>query len=599
MAAPVERSAVDEIRVVALLVGLGGLAWRTWAATGGWFYSDDFLLTQTAREQGFTLGMLLTPNDSQLMPFGMVLAWFVTTADPFGWWAAALTLVVLQAFVLLSGWWMLRTVFGERWLLIPPLVLLAFCPMAIDTSLWWAAALNGLPAQAAFFVLVTAMVQWSRYRRWWWAGLALGAFGLAVASGPRGALVALPVGLLVVFLLTPRGPALSLPLRVLRHHWPVVALPAVLGVGYLVLYRSTTPAPLDADAEVDVLTVLWTMMTGTVGPSLLGGPWTWDVIADPISTPGAPTALGAAAALGLAVAVGWWVVRGGRRRRVAAAILLVQLAATLVAIAFGRALQLGTGAALNTRYYPDVLAVLVLVLALATMEPSAARRTDLPRAAELLRTMRGRLLAAGLAAFVVSCLVSIVSYTLPWHAAFPARSFVTNAGSSLTATPGPIADLEVPPLVQLPIHFPRNLPSQLLAPYGDAVDARLSGNDLRVLDDQGSSRPAGIRLGSRAADGPDEDCGWLVADEPVRIEIDRDPLPVFPWTAINYAAGGRGAAVVTFDDREPFTIDVLQGPHTWFVNGDGAYSYLTIEMVTPGLTMCVDAVSAGEPAAVP
>ena len=160
---------VDQVKTAAALLILGAMAWRTWAAVGAWFYADDFLLLETARGGGLTGSMLLTPNDSQLMPLGMAIAWLVGMAPGLTWWPAAVSLIVMQAAALASCYWLLRTMIGDRWLMLVPLGLFAFSPMAMDNSLWWAAALNGLPAQTAFFLLLTAAIARSRERRWRWA----------------------------------------------------------------------------------------------------------------------------------------------------------------------------------------------------------------------------------------------------------------------------------------------------------------------------------------------------------------------------------------------------------------------------------------------
>ena len=100
--------------------------------------------------------------------------------------------------------------------------------------------------------------------------------------------------------------------------------------------------------------------------------------------------------------------------------------------------------------------------------------------------------------------------------------------------------------------------------------------------------------GAESAPGPVAGCGTkVVPGEPGRIALDRAGMPDFPWTTINYAASVDGEAVLRFDGREPVRMQVLSGPHTYLVNGDGAYSTLEVDVTTPGLTVCVDRVAAG------
>ncbi|MGJ9423332.1 hypothetical protein [Aeromicrobium sp. CF3.5] len=594
MSATQVRSAarpVEQVRAAAAVIVISGLAWRVWAAWNGWFYADDFLLVQRARDMGFTVDMLMTPNDSQLMPLGMVVAWLVGLPAGLTWWPAALSLIVMQTAALGACWAMLSTVFGERWATLVPLGLFAFSPMAMDNSLWWAASLNGLPAQAAFFLLVLAVVQWSRERRVRWAVLASFAFALAALSGPRGLLVAIPIGILTIGLLTPSGHWRTLPRRLFSTHWPIIAPPAVLGAMYLLVYRSVAPAPLSTSTDAQHGKVLWNLIVESWAPSLLGGPVWWNVVADPISVPSAPRVIAVTAAFIVVTLMLLLVFRGGRTGRVAVAMMTAQLMATYVAIDFGRALQLGPDAALNTRYYPDVLAVTVVALAFAVMGRAESRPAT-TIGTSMIVSRRGQAIVGTSAVVFATSLVSVVTFTLPWHRDFPAHRFVDNAVTSLQAQPRPVADVEVPELVQLPIHFPENLVSRLLAPYPDVVDPRTEGNDLFALGPDGTAGPALVN-GATSDPGPELGCGWRIDNAEVRIAMDRNDMNLFPWTTINYAASGDGRAVVTFDDRKPFEIDLLAGAHTWFVRGDGAYSTLTIRTLEPGTVACVDGVRSG------
>lgn len=582
---------VEQVRAAAAVMVIAGLSWRIWAAWSGWFYADDFLLVQRARDMGFTFEMLMTPNDSQLMPLGMGVAWLVGLTSGFAWWSAAASLIVMQAAALGACWAMLRTLFGDRWTILIPLGLFAFSPMAMDNSLWWAAALNGLPAQAAFFLLVLAVVQWSRTRQMRWAGLALLAFVLAALSGPRGLLIAIPIGILTIGLLTPPGRWRTLPRRVLSAHWPIVVPPAMAGIVYLVIYRRVAPPPLSSSTEAQHGKVLWNLLGESWAPSLLGGPVRWSVVADPISVPSVPSIAAVAAFALVSAGLILTTVRRGRVGRVAVAMMVAQLMATFIAIDFGRALQLGPEAALNTRYYPDVLAVSVVVVALALM--GAPERRPATSSAHRLTNTRSIQVVVGLTSAVfITSMISVVTFTLPWHRDFPAHRFIDNAVASLQVQPRQVADIEVPELVQLPIHFPDNLPSRLFQPYSDVVDARAEGNDLFALGPEGTAQQATV-VGARSGPGPEPGCGWRVEDTAVRIEMNRDDMDLFPWTALNYASSGDGRAVVTFDDRKPFTINLLAGAHTWFVRGDGAYSSLSIRMLDSGVNVCVDGVRAG------
>ena len=156
---------------------------------------------------------------------------------------------------------------------------------------------------------------------------------------------------------------------------------------------------------------------------------------------------------------------------------------------------------------------------------------------------------------LAGAVVSTLAYVAPWHRDFPARAYIPNALTTIAADPVPVADVEVPELVQLPIHYPHNLPSHLLAPYGDLVQTTQAGNDLRILDAHGRSSQAGIGGGAVTEPGDEEGCGLRVGSRAQQIELARENMDTFPWTSLNYAASGNGRAQIRFDGRRPYEID--------------------------------------------
>ena len=196
--------------------------------------------------------------------------------------------MAIQVVASASCFLMLRTVFGDRWGILAPLALYLFAAMSPEVVMWWAASLNGLPIQAAFFLLVTAVVLWARHRR---ARAVLGAalaLALAVASGPRGLAMAVPVGVFMTLFLAPGGRWFAKPWTVARLHWPFVVPLAALAAGYLTLYAITTPSPVAAVGDAPALQLGRQLVGIAWLPSLVGGPWQWQLIADPVSVAAPP-----------------------------------------------------------------------------------------------------------------------------------------------------------------------------------------------------------------------------------------------------------------------------------------------------------------------
>lgn len=599
---PPDVTTAQLVRAAAFtLIGLQ-VALRAWSIHGGWFYSDDFLLLEKTADEPFTLDVLMRPHDSQLMPFGIALVWLVSHAGPFAWTLTAMLTLVIQVVASISCYLMLRTVFGDRWAIVAPLALYLFAAMSPDVVMWWAASLNGLSMQVAFFLLVTAVVVWARERSPRPVMGAALALALAAASGPRGLVMIVPIGLFVTFFLTPGGRWFTKPWSVARLHWPFVVPLAFVAAAYVIVYALTTPSPVAAVGDAPAGEIARRLVGTAWLPSLVGGPWQWQIVADPLSVADPPLLLHVVAIVVVSVVLVVLVWRNPRPTFSALVVLAAQLLVTYLAIVFGRGLQIGSLAALLSRYLADTLPVTALALGLATMPVlvagAPAFRRELPAPGALSHPMRN-VMAGAATIMLAGAVISTLAYVAPWHRDFPAREFVMNARATIAEDPAPVADVEVPDLVQLPIHFPRNLPSHLLSPYGDLVQTSTSGNDLRILDDRGRSSQAGIVGGAAVEPGDAEGCGLRVDSRAQAVELDRDDMNRFPWTSLNYAASGSGTANVRFDGRRTYEIDIAAGPHTYFLVGDGAYSTMEIRTTTPGLELCLDLVRAGRIVALP
>ncbi|MCL8250272.1 hypothetical protein AERO_02660 [Aeromicrobium fastidiosum] len=598
---PADVTTVQRVRLVAGVMVVAHLVLRAWALLPAWFYSDDLRFIEDGTSNPLTAGFLMTPHDSQLMPVGVLVSWVVAHAGPYAWGTAALLTLILQAVAVGCCWLMLRTAFGERWAILVPFGLFLFSAMGIEGMVWWAAALNALPMQIGFMLTVTAVLLWSRERRARWAWLAAAAFALTVASGPRGLVTVVPLGLLMMLFLT-SGPWWRRPVDTLRRHALLVVPLALLGAGYLALYATTTTSPVAASTDAPLLRLAGNLVGRAWLPSVVGGPWQWELVADPVSVPDPSDTVAVVAAIVVVAAVVVLLRRNPGPTAAAAAIMVAQLTATYVALVFGRALQLGALAGLNMRYLADALPVTVLVIGLMTMplldDVAPAFRRPLPSPRALAGPARAGLSVA-LGVALIGGVVSTIGYARPWHDSFPARAYVANAVASLRADPTPVADLEVPDLVQLSIHYPSNLPSRLLAPYGDVVQTTDAGNDIRVLDSSGTSRQAVVEGGAEVEPADEPGCGLRVTTRPASVTFDFTTMSVDPWTAISYAGSAAGRVSITADGRALPDLDVAAGPHTYFLRTDGAYSRLTLRARTPDVQMCVDRVRAGEIKALP
>jgi hypothetical protein len=462
--------------------------------------------------------------------------------------------------------------------------------MGIEAMTWWAAALNAIPIQIAFFLLVTCVVRWSRERRARWAVGSGAALVLAVVSGPRGLVMIIPVGLLLLLFFTP-GRWWVRPWQVLRTHALLIAPLAVVGVAYLVVYAGSTPSPVEAKGSAPALDIGRNLIGTSWLTSLVGGPWRWDEYNPPMSRPDPPAVLYVLATAAVLTLVVMAIRRGAGVACAALAIMVAQLLVTYLALVYGRGLQLGAGAGLMTRYLTDTLPVTALVLGLLLLPVTGATITSRPVRLE----GRWRTVAGGATAvFLAGSVLSTVAYAGAWHRDYPARAFVANARSSLAAEPSVIAELEVPDDVQSRLSYPHNLPSRLLYPMGDALHTTYRGNDIRVLDPSGVHRQAAIFTSAVSRPGPLEDCGYRVTDHAIRIRLDTTVANPFWWMSIGYLSSGDGDVEIHLDGEKVRDIRVQNGLHTYFLRGEGPLTSIELRSLSDNVMVCVDTVRVGD-----
>lgn len=572
------------------MIGLQLLV-RGWSVYSAWFYSDDFIFLEDALKNDLTLSFLFRPHDSHLMPPGIALSWIVAHAGPFSWGLAATITIVLQLIASLACLWMLTTLFGTRLKVLVPLAFYLFSTMSLDGVMWWSAALNALPLHIAFFTAITASVAY--FRRHSVVALlgAFGAFAFGLLADPRGLLIPVAVALLAVgFFAT--GTWWKRPWRALRVWWQLWTPLALLGVGYLALYRQVAPSPVTTEARTELVKSADSMIGTSYLTSLVGGPWHWDNSNPPMATVDPPTVLRLVAAMTIVAALGLALRRSPKATLAAGLILGVHLTVTLVGFAWGRATQIGPQAGLLMRFLADSASVTTLALALVAMPATGA--TVMPhdkRWGSYSRPARG-LISAVLATAIVGALVSTVEYAKFWRD-YPARTFVMNARDSLARDPATIADIPVPEIVQAATSFPHNLPSRLLYPIRDTVTTTDSGNDLHVLDSQGFHRPANVPAAISGPPGPQPNCGYPIDRAPTTIVLPSRNNAEFWWMSLSYISGGPSTIELRADGQVIEELAIEPGTHTYFLQGEKPFNSLTLRSLT-GNTTCVDVINIGD-----
>ena len=154
------------------------VALRAWALYPSWFYTDDYRSCSTRAPAAVRLDYLTrSPTTTSSCPWA-ARSWAGRVGPGNANWALTATIMLaVQLLASVACAWMLITVFGARWGVLLPLGVYLSTAVTMPALMWWAAALNQLPLQLAFFVAVGAWVQYLRPRRFRWL--------VADVAGPR------------------------------------------------------------------------------------------------------------------------------------------------------------------------------------------------------------------------------------------------------------------------------------------------------------------------------------------------------------------------------------------------------------------------------
>ncbi|MGY1745542.1 hypothetical protein [Blastococcus sp. SYSU D00695] len=579
------------VRAAALLLVAASVLVRAWLVAGRGLFSDDLKILHRADTSPLlSPAYLFQDYDGQFMPGSLLVAGVVERLGRLDWWPAATTIVVLQVLASLALLRLLRLLVGDRPLLLVPLAFGLFTPLTLGSVTWWAAALNSLPLQIGLATFLAEAVQAARTggRRHALRGAATLAgtllFYLKAVLLPG---LGVAVAALVLLRDGERTP-LATTWRRGRPLWlGSLAVTAVWAVAYLVT-RSHAPVAGGGlgDLAVTVLTGWQALLTAAVG-----GPFGW--------VGGAPQTPYAR--------IPWWSVVAGalvvvaacvttcRRSRGAGlvwALVAAEVTVGLVLAAAGRgALGLGHLLPLAARYYAVEAVLLPVAGALLATLPVTGRAPAHAAIGPARRPVVAT--AAATAAFVVVALLSTLQHARAWQTDRTGAYLAAARESLAAAGDTPVLDQRLPGDVLWPLLYPDNLLSHALSPLEDLPPVADWTPDLRMLDDDGHLRPAGVVAGPRVTPGPVPGCGW-----PVRTGTAvplATPLFDWEWTAeVTYVADRDGELTVALPSGEPVRVEVTAGRHTVWVRLSGDGRALRVTPQTPGLQLCVAAGRVGD-----
>lgn len=582
------RAATDWVVPVAVALLLVQLAFRAWAAWSGWYLHDDLVLLRLSDEAA-RWSYLIEPYNGHLMPGGKLVFWAIGLVGSAEWWPAVVYLVSGQAIASSACLWMLVTLFGRRWAILPPFVLYLFLPLSMPAFMWFVAATQQLPLQIVLSISVGAWVRYQRGEGRRWLAVTMGALVAGFFFREKALLVLPVLVFLSLFYFTSGGPRERL--RDLRRQALALIVVVGGGVAYVVFYLLSTPSEVTPTVPGLAADLAGTMLGTTLSSGLVGGPWLWTGTSSPNSYANPPT-------WGVGVA---WLVIGVvivyillRRRRAWPALLLLAgyVGGTFLLVLSARGAIFGAVLGTDMRYLSDIPIVLCLCVGLATLRLHGAPGTSETRTSRVVGRAPTWVVVSLLAAVTTSGVISSVGYVRPWHDS-AAKAYVDSFDRALNSSGRvDLADRVLPDPVMSHLLTPHNRLSFLAPVVTDNARFPDTSSSLFVVRDDGKLRPAEVTSVVASQPGKVAGCGWDVTSVGKTIPLTGRAIDIAWWIRIGYLATAPTTATVTAGDTS-LEVSLRQGLNDLFLRVEDGFDEISIDDVQSGVTVCVDTIEVG------
>ncbi|WP_457205837.1 hypothetical protein [Nocardioides sp. P5_C9_2] len=572
---------------------LAHVAFRAWALVPSWFYLDDYNLLYDTTTGRWGLDYLLEPHNSNLMPGGRAAAWLVAESGTLDWNLAAGLVLLVQAIAAAAALWALLSLFGARWGVIAPLALYLTSAMTLPAMMWWTAALNQVPLQAALFLALGAWVRHLRTRKVVWLVATLVATAVGLFFYVK-ALLFFPVLAFVALAWFATGGPLRRLLHVARTYWLAAVAGLVVAVLYLAYYVLAVDAPFTETSPGIVGRISETMLGTAFMTGVLGGPWSWDPRAPPNAFADPPDITVHLAWVVVVLTVVFGVLT--RRRTLRAWFLLAAyLICCLALLVNSRGPEYGAIIGLEYRYLTDAAAIAAVCVGLAFLELPGAPGSSVPRVPSLLRVQLRPPLVAGLVALVaLGGMASSVRYVTYWHTLNESDPWIHALDGDLRRLGRvDLADTAVPEGVISAVFAPDNALSKMTPLLHGTVDFPRASSRLGVVAEDGTVRAATIGSGVRSEEGPARGCGWKVGAAGRSIPLTGRAFAWDWWVRLGYLYSDESPVTVSAGGDEVETT-LLPGLNSLYVRLSGSFDEIRIDGLAPGSTLCVDTVEVGQ-----
>lgn len=596
-AARAVRPALGEpVTWVGLVLVIGATAYRTWALDRTWFYLDDFNIVNTTLLAGS--GSLTEPYIGHLMPGGRALGWLTAAGGTFDYTIAVIEIVALFALAGIGFLRLLRTLFGARPAILVPLTFFLLNPWLTSVTLWWAAAINHLPALIATAFALNAHVWLLRTgrRRHLVAALAWIVAGLAFAELALLALV--PIAFVTVAYFT-TGSAADRLRQVWSRDRAAGLAYATVAAAYLGLYVSVGGSDT-LGGEVRIVDYVVNLFGDVVTSTFIGGPGRWDSTwaagsyADPTDLVRIVGTVAVGTVVGLSALT--------RDRAMRAWLLPLAVLGCCLALTIWGRRAFGPGLILELRFTAPAVLSVALAIGLAFLPVRGAAESSSPRDANPL-VDRWQPVALATVGFVVFAVMTANAFPLR-H--LPAGShpedFFATFERSLADHPDPVPLVSEGALPGYVAGGPEAAFPIGLALFRDRLTYPTVTHDgeLYTVDTDGNIVPADLDVSRIMAPAPDgasgrgSTCEGYAVDSRGRDVRLTGPVFGFGWRIrISYEASSDTPAVIRFGDDEVETT-LQSGEHSLELPAPGAYDRVSLAGISPGTDVCVTQVKVGQ-----
>lgn len=555
----------------------------------GFYLMDDYaFLARAGRPDALSLSVLLEPHLGHVMPAAHVLTWALQAVAPWEYAVPALAMAAGWLACLVLMYRLLTRWLGRVPVVLIPLAVYAVTPLTVQTTTWWAAAVNAIPLQLCALIGVSLLLPLARgASRLSWLRQA-GVFAcLLVALAFFSKSVLLPILFLGVAYAWVPGHGRVAIRRAFRAAAPLWIALALATAGYLAGYVTLLGDGRPRLGEFGPLQALGRSaqsITGALLPSWAGGPLDFTPGADPWGVP--PTWVTGLAVAFLAGGI-VLIVRGSSQTRRLAVMTAVYAAGCIFLLALGRQvfLEISSGA---LRYFTDLAVPATLLVAAVSRDVLGPRPTT---------RNAGRWIAAVVCAIAFIAMSLATTLRLADNAeAREMRAIALTALADLRAEQdGPILEQWIPYRLLIPIYGDYARSSWVFAAAPGAVRFAEQGSALRVWDDSGRLLPARVEGPVARREGPCPATGEVQQ----RLTLNGPVIPYAHVVEIEASSPAASRVRVAVGGGPAEMWDLPAGMSTSYrIQIAGGSTEVVIDSETQGVSACVTTVRVGAAVAI-